>query len=62
MTEREVTREDFEYAQALQRAIEHHCKGMIVPPEIAEKCPHHAEKLNRHLIENAPEQGSEGEK
>ncbi len=34
------------YSIALQRAIEHHCRGVLVPTEIAEKCPHYAAKLN----------------
>jgi hypothetical protein len=37
-----------EYAIALQRAIEHHCRGEEVPPEIAVECPHHARMLNDH--------------
>jgi hypothetical protein len=35
-----------EYATALQRAIEHYCNGQVIPPEVASKCPHHADKLN----------------
>ena len=38
-----------EYAIALQRAIEHHCHGERVPPEVAAKCPHHARMLNDRL-------------
>ena len=38
-----------DYAIALQRAIEHHCRGVAVPPEIAANCPHHAQMLNEHL-------------
>lgn len=38
-----------EYAIALQRAVEYHCHGEQVPPEVAAKCPHHARMLNDHL-------------
>ena len=38
-----------DYSIALQRAIEHHCRGVAVPPEIAANCPHHAQMLNEHL-------------
>ena len=34
------------YAIALQRAIERHCRGLEVPANIAAECPHHAEMLN----------------
>ena len=34
------------YSVALQRAIEHHCRGVFVPKEIAEECPYHAKLLN----------------
>jgi len=37
------------YAIALQRAIEHHCRGQSVPDYIAKQCPHHAQLLNAHL-------------
>jgi hypothetical protein len=40
---------DMEYIIALQRAIEYHSKGKVVPAEIAEKCPHHADMLNAAL-------------
>ena len=39
-----------DYTIALQRSIEYHCKGKIVPDEIARVCPHHAEMLNKHLV------------
>ena len=39
-------RED--YSIALQRAVEYHCKGKLIPDYIASECPHHAEMLNRH--------------
>jgi alanyl-tRNA synthetase len=35
-----------EYATSLQRAIEHYCNGQVIPPDIASKCQHHADKLN----------------
>ena len=38
-----------DYSIALQRAIEHYCRGVAVPPEIAANCPHHAQMLNEHL-------------
>ncbi len=38
-----------EYTVALQRAIEHHCRGAIVPPDLAAECPNHAEMLNARL-------------
>jgi len=37
------------YAIALQRAIEYHCRGQSVPDYIAKQCPHHAQLLNAHL-------------
>lgn len=37
------------YAIALQRAIEHHCRGKLVPEMIASDCPHHAKMLNESL-------------
>lgn len=40
---------DIDYAIALQRAIEYHCKGKVVPDEIARECPYHAEMLNKNL-------------
>ena len=43
--------EQEEYSVALQRAIEHHCRGLWVPPDVACGCPHHAEKLNLHLAQ-----------
>ena len=39
-----------DYIIALQQAIEHHCKGKLVPNNIANKCPHHVAMLNYHLI------------
>ena len=35
-----------DYAIALQRAVEYHCRGQQVPEWIAHDCPRHAEKLN----------------
>jgi cell division septum initiation protein DivIVA len=35
-----------EYTTSLQRAIEHYCNGQVIQPDIASKCPHHADKLN----------------
>lgn len=39
----------WDYVIALQRAIEYHCKGKLVPDNIADECPHHAAMLNYHL-------------
>ena len=36
-----------DYVIALQRAIEYHVSGDAVPREIAEKCPYHAQLLNK---------------
>ena len=47
MTDRE--NEILDYSIALQRAIEYHCAGKIVPDEISKQCPHHAKKLNDSL-------------
>lgn len=41
-----------DYAVALQRAIEYHCRGEIVPEFVANDCPHHARRLNDAL--NSP--------
>jgi hypothetical protein len=41
------------YSIALQRAIERHCAGELVPEEIAKLCPHHAQKLNTLLANKA---------
>ena len=40
-----------DYSIALQRAIEHHRRGVAVPPQIAANCPHHAQMLNEHLAQ-----------
>jgi hypothetical protein len=42
---------DMAYTIALQRAIEWHCKGKAVLPDVAALCPHHAGKLNKALKE-----------
>jgi hypothetical protein len=38
-----------DYAVALQRAIEYHCKGESVPESIARECPWHARMLDAAL-------------
>jgi hypothetical protein len=43
--------EQMDYSIALQRAIEHHRRGVAVPPEIAANCPYHARMLNEHLAQ-----------
>lgn len=48
------------YSIALQRAIEHHCGGLAVPPEIAADCPHHAKLLDGSLEYRAIAENSEG--
>lgn len=42
---------DMAYTIALQRAIEWHCDDKAVPPDVAELCPHHSEKLNETLAQ-----------
>jgi len=42
---------DMAYTIALQRAIEWHCEGKDVPPDVAELCPYHAEELNMTLAQ-----------
>ena len=37
-----------DYAIALQRAIEYHCRNVLVPDRVAAECPHHARMLNAH--------------
>lgn len=44
------------YAIALQRAIEIHCAGEVVPEEIARECPWCAHKLNEKLRAQPPEE------
>lgn len=46
---------DLDYAIALQRAIEAHCRGETVTPELAQKCPFHAAKLNANLVPTLPD-------
>ena len=47
MTDKE--NEILNYSIALQRAIEYHCAGKIVPDKISKQCPYHAKKLNDFL-------------
>lgn len=37
------------YIINLQRAIEYHCMGLLVPDDVMSECPHHAEMLNLQL-------------
>ena len=37
------------YGIDLQRAIEYHCRGEMVPDRVAEGCPYHAAMLNARL-------------
>lgn len=53
---REFKRIEPDYTISLQRAIEHHCNGKIIPKEIADLCPHHAEKLNKYTAKATGEQ------
>ena len=41
-----------DYAIALQRAIEYHCKGQVVPERIGKEFPYHAKMLNRDLAKS----------
>ena len=41
--------EPLDYAISLQRAIEYHSRNKIVPKEIADNCPHHANMLNKTI-------------
>ena len=41
-----IAKEQTDYCIALQRAIEAHCRGELVPSDVYDDCPHHAEKLN----------------
>jgi hypothetical protein len=43
-----------DYAVALQRAIEAHCRGEEVPPEVRKQCPHFAGKLDAALLATRP--------
>jgi hypothetical protein len=45
---------DMAYTIALQRAIEWHCEGKAVPPDVAALCPYHAERLNKTLTQPEP--------
>ena len=38
-----------DYAIALQKAIEYHCKGKEIPESIVKECPHHSKMLNDRL-------------
>ena len=51
-----------DYSIALQRAIEHHCRGVSVPDAIAVRCPHHAKMLNEHLANIPGEVALPGER
>jgi hypothetical protein len=42
-----------DYAIRLQKAIERHCRGLIVD-EINGGCPYHAEMLNKHHLASRP--------
>lgn len=42
------------YSIALQRAIEYHCDGKIVPKVIADECPHHAKMMNARVSGSDP--------
>jgi hypothetical protein len=39
------------YTIALQQAVEWHCDGKVVPPDVAKLCPHHSERLNEALTQ-----------
>lgn len=46
----EILQESLRYSIALQKAIEHHCNGQVIPEKIASQCPHHAKMLNGRLL------------
>ena len=46
----------WDYAISLQRAIEYHAKGLLVPHQIGCACPHHASMLDASLERPAPKQ------
>lgn len=43
------------YTVSLQRAIEHHCRGLAVPRHIAAECPFHAKLLDAKLLSTSPQ-------
>jgi len=48
-----VATDQIDYAIALQRAIEAHCRDQVVGP--FEDCPHHAQKLDDCLLRKEAE-------
>jgi hypothetical protein len=38
-----------DYSISLQQAIEFHSRGLQVPPDVMDRCPHHAKILNENL-------------
>jgi hypothetical protein len=46
-----MSAEMHDYAVALQKAIEAHCRGEVIVGDTAKECPHHAKKLNETLAE-----------
>lgn len=53
MADEEYESED--YAIALQKAIEHHCRGKEIPRSIEKLCPYHTNLLNNSTIKNKKE-------
>ena len=43
-------REMLTYSVDLTRAIEAHCRGEVIGPNLKARCPHHAQMLNTRLI------------
>ena len=41
-----VLKEQTDYSMALQRCIEYHAKGLMIPNDLLNKTPHHAKILN----------------
>jgi len=54
--------ESEKYAVALQHAIEAHCRGEIVPQEIAKDCRHHAGILDLDLLSRRPKEKRKAKK
>ncbi len=47
-----MEQDHLQYSIALQRAIEYHCRGELIPESIYYLCPHHSGLLNSTIIEN----------
>lgn len=45
-----------EYSCNLQRMIEHHCRGKLIPEPLASTSPHLSAKINKALADTAQEE------